>query len=327
MTEQTKRPLILSTSPHLFANTTTQRIMLNVVIALVPTFIASVVIFGLEALILTAITVLSCVLFEYVWCRLRKLPQTIGDLSAVVTGLLLAFNLPATLPLYMAVIGSFIAIIVVKELFGGIGCNFVNPAVVARLVLSVSFTAAMTTYPEPQAFLTGATDAISSATPLSPSAEPSTLFNLLFGVHAGVLGETCGFAILLGLIWLLVTKTITFTIPAVYVGTVVLLSLITGNDPLAQVFSGGLLLGAVFMATDYTGSPTTFKGQIVFAVGLGLITCLIRFYGNMNEGVAFAILLMNLFVPYIENWTTTTPLGGYKKRVMERFGKGAKDAE
>lgn len=318
-----KRPLILSTAPHVFDGITTQKVMLNVLIALVPTLIASCVIFGWQALLVTAVTTVTCVLFEYLWCRLRKIPQTVGDLSAVVTGLLLAFNLPSTIPLYMAVIGSFVAIVVVKELFGGIGRNFVNPAIVARIVLSVSFTAAMTNYAAPNALLPGAAavDAVSSATPLAPGAAQLPFMDLLFGVHPGVLGETCGAAILLGLVWLLVTRTITFTIPGVYVGTVILCSLLTGHDVATQVFSGGLLLGAVFMATDYVGSPTSFKGQVVFGIGLGLITCLIRFWGNMNEGVAYAILLMNLVVPYIESLTATTPLGGTKKRRLARARK------
>ncbi|MBC5585884.1 RnfABCDGE type electron transport complex subunit D [Eggerthella sp. NSJ-70] len=319
-----KRPLILSTAPHVFDGITTQKVMLNVLIALAPTLVASFVIFGWQALLVTAVTTLACVLFEYLWCRLRKTPQTVGDLSAVVTGLLLAFNLPSTIPLYMAVIGSFVAIVVVKELFGGIGRNFANPAIVARIVLSVSFTAAMTNYAAPQGFLPGAAavDAVSSATPLAPGAAQLPFMDLLFGVHPGVLGETCGAAILLGLIWLLATRTITFTIPGVYVGTVIVLSLLTGHDVSTQVFSGGLLLGAVFMATDYVGSPTSFKGQLIFGVGLGLITCLIRFWGNMDEGVAYSILLMNLVVPYIDSLTATTPLGGAKKR---RFARARKE--
>lgn len=319
-----KRPLILSTAPHVFDGITTQKVMLNVLIALAPTLVASFVIFGWQALLVTAVTTLACVLFEYLWCRLRKTPQTVGDLSAVVTGLLLAFNLPSTIPLYMAVIGSFVAIVVVKELFGGIGRNFANPAIVARIVLSVSFTAAMTNYAMPQGFLPGAAavDAVSSATPLAPGAAQLPFMDLLFGVHPGVLGETCGAAILLGLIWLLATRTITFTIPGMYVGTVIVLSLLTGHDVSTQVFSGGLLLGAVFMATDYVGSPTSFKGQLIFGVGLGLITCLIRFWGNMNEGVAYSILLMNLVVPYIDSLTATTPLGGAKKR---RFARARKE--
>ena len=188
MEHTTKRPLVLSTPPHVFDGITTQKVMLNVVIALVPTLIASFVIFGWRALLVTAVTTAACVLFEYLWCLLRKTPQTAGDLSAVVTGLLLAFNLPSTIPLYMAVIGSFVAIVVVKELFGGIGRNFANPAIVARIVLSVSFTAAMTNYAAPRGFLPGATgvDAVSSATPLAPGAAQLPFMDLLFGVHPAI---------------------------------------------------------------------------------------------------------------------------------------------
>ncbi len=329
MAGEAKRPLILATAPHVFDGVSTQRIMLNVLIALMPSLAASGIIFGWRALLVVAVTTLACVAFEYLWCRLRKLPQTVGDLSAAVTGILLAFNLPSTIPLYMAVIGSFVAIIVVKELFGGIGRNFANPAIVARIVLSVSFTAAMTNYAMPQSFLVAGAgvDAVSSATPLAPSAAQLPLANLLFGVHPGVLGETCAAAVLLGLAWLLITRTITFTIPGVYVGTVVVLSLLTGHDVATQVLSGGLLLGAVFMATDYVGSPTTFKGHVIFGIGLGLITCLIRFWGNMNEGVAYSILIMNLLVPYIDALTATTPLGGAKKRRLARMRREANDGE
>lgn len=321
MAENAKRPLVLSTAPHVFDGVSTRKIMLNVLIALVPALVASGVIFGWRALLVVAVTTLACVLFEYLWCRLRKAPQTAGDLSAVVTGLLLAFNLPSTIPLYMAVVGAFVAIVVVKELFGGIGKNFANPAVVGRIVLSVSFTAAMTNYALPQSFLLGGAsgvDAVTSATPLAPGAAQLPLVDLLFGIHPGMLGETCAVALLLGLAWLLATRTVTLTIPGVFVGTVIVCSLLTGHDVATQVFSGGLLLGAIFMATDYVGSPTTFKGQVVFGVGLGLITCLIRFWGNMNEGVAYAILLMNLVVPYIDALTQTTPLGGAKKRRKAR---------
>lgn len=316
-----KRPLVLSTAPHVFDGLTTRKIMLNVVIALMPALAASGVIFGWRALLVVAVTVASCAAFEALWCALRRQEQTVGDLSAVVTGLLLAYNLPSTIPLYMAVIGSFVAIIVAKALFGGLGRNFANPAIVARIVLSVSFTAAMTDFAAPQiaGLAASGVDAVSSATPLAPAAAQPSLVDLVLGVHAGALGETCGLALLIGFAWLLATRTVTFTIPGVYVGTVVVCSLLTGHDAAAQVFSGGLLLGAIFMATDYVGSPTSFKGQVVFGVGLGLITCLIRFWGNMNEGVAYAILLMNLVVPYIDALTRPTPLGGEKRRL---FGRG-----
>ncbi|MEG0071087.1 MAG: RnfABCDGE type electron transport complex subunit D [Raoultibacter sp.] len=308
--------LLLSTAPHIVDTTSTPTIMRNVIIALVPTLIASAVLFGWRAMAVVAVCVLSCVVFEYAWCVLRKQPQTTKDFSAVVTGLLLAFNLPSTIPLYMPIIGSFVAIIMVKELFGGLGYNFANPAVVARIVLSVSFTSSMTSFAAPHLLPT--LDAVSSATPLATGAETTPLFNLFFGIHAGALGETCAFTLLLGFAWLIITRTISPAIPVVYVATVAALSALFGHDVLSQVFSGGLLLGAIFMATDYVTSPTTLKGKVVFAVGLGIITCTIRFWGNMNEGVAYAILLMNLLVPYINSLTRTLPLGAQKKHLRRK---------
>ncbi|MGI6045233.1 MAG: RnfABCDGE type electron transport complex subunit D [Eggerthellaceae bacterium] len=321
-----KRSMALTSPPHLRDNVTTQKLMRNVIIALMPTAIAAVLLFGLSAFILIVVTVASCVGFEYLWCRLRKEDQTIGDLSAVVTGLLLAFNLPSTLPLYMAVIGAFVSIILVKELFGGLGKNFANPAAVGRIVLAVSFPSAMTNFVTPQLGMSGFVDAVSSSTPLAPTSPAASLVDLFFGFHAGVLGETCVFAILLGLVWLLVTRTITITIPAVYIATVMVLSFFAGQDPVARAMEGGLLLGAIFMATDYVTSPSTVKGQIVFAVGLGLITCLIRFYGNLNEGVAYSILLMNLLVPYINSLTMTRPLGAEKESRFRKKKKAEKEA-
>ncbi len=300
--------LSVSPVPHIHAPVTTQKIMGNVILALVPALIASTVIFGWRSLLVVAITVAACVLCEYLWCRARKKQQTISDLSAVVTGLLLAFNLPATVPLYLPVIGAIAAIIVTKELFGGIGCNFANPAIVGRITLAVSFPALMTSYSFPQ----NTCDALSSATPLAAKAQSLPLSVLLLGNHGGVIGETCAIALLLGLIWLLVTQVIEITIPAVYIGSVALFSWIAGQNPLQAVLSGGLLLGAIFMATDYTTSPFTRKGKVVFALGLGVITFLIRQFGNMNEGVSYAILLMNLTVPYINRATRKTPLGGGK---------------
>lgn len=300
--------LSVSPVPHIHATVTTQKIMGNVILALVPALIASTVIFGGRSLLVVAVTVAACVLCEYLWCRLRKQPQTIMDLSAVVTGLLLAFNLPPTVPLYLPVIGAIAAIIVTKELFGGIGCNFANPAIVGRITLAVSFPALMTSYSFPK----NACDALSAATPLAAKAQSLPISVLLLGNHGGVIGETCAIALLLGLIWLLVTQVIEITIPAVYVGSVALLTWLAGGNPLQAVLSGGLLLGAIFMATDYTTSPFTRKGKVIFALGLGVITFLIRQFGNMNEGVSYAILLMNLTVPYINRATRKTPLGGGK---------------
>ena len=300
--------LSVSPVPHIHAPVTTQKIMGNVILALLPALIASTIIFGWRSLLVVAITVAACVLCEFLWCRARKQPQTVSDLSAVVTGLLLAFNLPPTVPLYLPVIGAIAAIIVTKELFGGIGCNFANPAIVGRITLAVSFPALMTNY----SFPNNACDALSAATPLAAKAQSLPISVLLLGNHGGVIGETCAIALLLGLIWLLVTQVIEITIPAVYVGSVALLFWLAGGNPLQAVLSGGLLLGAIFMATDYTTSPFTRKGKVIFALGLGVITFLIRQFGNMNEGVSYAILLMNLTVPYINRATRKTPLGGGK---------------
>lgn len=299
--------LIVTTAPHITSPDSTQKIMQRVCIALMPTLLASVLIFGMRALFLTAVTVAACVLFEYGYCRMMKREIPVGDFSAVVTGLLLAFNLPATLPWWMAVVGAFIAIVVVKQLFGGLGHNFANPAIVARIALSIGFASRMTNYPYPDCEV----DALASATPLTVANQVGIdgYLPLLFGNYGGVLGETCALTLLVGGAYLVATKVISPIIPVTYLATVAILSTIGGYDPLYQLMSGGLLLGAIFMATDYVTSPTTRKGRIIFGIGLGIITCAIRFLGTMNEGVSFAILLMNLVVPYIEALTRQKPLG------------------
>ena len=297
--------LIVTAAPHITGEDTTQKIMQRVCIALVPTLIASILIFGINALILTAVTVIACVVFEYGYCKLMKREVPVGDFSAVVTGMLLAFNLPATLPWWMAIVGAFIAIVIVKQLFGGLGYNFANPAIVARIALAVGFASRMASYPFPESGV----DALSSATPLAAKAGSEAYRALLLGTHGGVLGETCALTILAGGIYLIATKVISPTIPVTYLGTVAVLSLCAGQDPVYQLLSGGLMLGAFFMATDYVTSPTTRKGKLVFGIGLGVITCAIRFLGTMNEGVSFAILLMNLLVPYIEVLTRQDKLG------------------
>lgn len=302
--------LIVSPVPHVRASITTRKIMLRVIIALVPAIAASVVIFGLRALVIEAVTVGSCVLLEFLWCTLRHEDPLWKDLSAVVTGILLAFNLPASVPLYLPVIGSVVAIIVTKQLFGGLGKNFANPAIVGRITLAVSFPSLMTAYTYPKPFT--ACDAISSATPLGV-AEKIPFADLFFGTHGGVIGETCALALIIGFAYLVATGTIDLTIPVVYVGTVALFSLIAGQNVVQQVLSGGLLLGAVFMATDYVTSPFTRKGKLIFALGCGVITCIIRFWGNMNEGVSYSILLMNLLVPFINAKTRKVPMGGRVK--------------
>ena len=322
MAEETKRPLVLHIMPQITSPVTTQTIMRNVIIALAPSFIAAVVFFGVDALVECIVSVVACVTFEWLWCRLRKQESTIDDLSAVVTGLLLAFNVPSTMPLYMLVIGAFVSIVITKELFGGIGFNFANPAIVGRIFLAIAFPVAMTTFVAPQVALSPV-DVVSTATPLSPSAEPLPLLDLFLGAHMGVLGETSALAILIGFVYLLVTRTITWHMPVVYVGLVFVFSLLMGLDPVAQIFSGGLLLGAVFMLTDYATSPSTLRGKIVYAAGAALIVSLIRFWGNLNEGVAFSILFMNLLVPHIDAVFVNTPVGGEaaRKAAKEKGGK------
>ena len=301
--------LSVSSSPHIRSGATTTKIMGTVIIALMPALVASVIIFGPRALLVTAVTVAAAVLFEFAWCHLRHQPDSIQDLSAVVTGLLLAFNVPSTIPLWMPVVGAFVSIVIVKELFGGIGRNFANPAIVGRMVLAVSFTSRMTAFPVPNT-LSGV-DALTSATPLAAAGNGAQLpyLDLLLGTHGGVLGETCSLALIIGGVFLIAVGTIKATIPVTYLATVAVISLLTGHDPLVQLLSGGLLLGAFFMATDYTTSPYTTKGQIVYGLLLGVITCGIRFWGNMAEGVSYAILIMNLLVPYINALTRHRPLG------------------
>ena len=307
------KKLIVTASPHITNHTSTRGLMLNVCIALLPALVASTLIFGARALLVTGVTVAACVGFEALYCVVMKKPVPVGDFSAVVTGMILAFNLPATIPLWIAIIGAFVAIVVAKQLFGGLGFNFANPALLGRIVLFIGFAGRMTAYAFPQTDI----DALASATPLvagNSMAGKDMLWQLLLGAHGGVLGETCAVALILGGIYLIATKTISAAIPLSYIGTVAVLSLVLGQDVVLQLFSGGLLLGAFFMATDYVTSPFTFTGRIVYGVCLGVITCIIRFYGNMAEGVSFALLLMNLLVPYINDLTRQKPLGGAKAK-------------
>ncbi len=304
--------LIVTAAPHITSPDSTQSIMGRVCLALAPALIASVIIFGINALILTAVTVAACVFFEWAYCKLMGREVPIADFSAVVTGLLLAFNLPATLPPWMAIVGAFIAIVIIKQLFGGLGYNFANPAIVGRIALAVGFGAKMAAYPLPD----NGVDALTSATPLAVAGElgSADYLTLLLGNHGGVLGETCAICILIGGIYLIATKVISPVLPVTYLATVAVLSLCFGMDPIVQLLSGGLMLGAFFMATDYVTSPTTDKGKVVAGLFLGLVTMLIRRFGNMNEGVSFAILLMNLITPYIEVNTRQDRLGIAKKK-------------
>ena len=299
--------LIVTAAPHITSADSTQKIMQRVCLALVPTLIVSVLWYGISALILTAVTVAACVLFEMGYCKLMGKENPTGDFSAVVTGLLLAFNMPASLPWWMAIVGSFVAIVVVKQLFGGMGYNFANPAIVGRIAMALGYTGAMTKY----VFPANGIDAFASATPLAVASEVGSAgyVTLLIGKHGGVLGETCAITIILGGIYLIWTKVISPVIPVTYLATAAVLSVCFGMDPIYQLLSGGIMLGAFFMATDYVTSPTTDKGKVIFGIGLGVITMLIRRFGTMNEGVSFAILLMNLVVPYIDVLTRQDKLG------------------
>ena len=311
--------LHVSSSPHFKGNNSTRRIMLDVIIALCPAAIAACVIFGLRSMVLIGVCVSTCVLLEYASRKIMKRDTTIGDLSAVVTGLLLALNLPVDINPLIAMFGCLIAIVVVKQMFGGIGMNFVNPALAARIVLLVSFPSAMMHWVTAAGAPAAAQiDATTSATPLAAAPGVYSYIDLLIGRCGGSIGEVCAVALILGGIYLVVRRVISPIIPCVYLGTAALMSLIVGLDPLYQLLSGGLLLGAIFMATDYTTSPVTKWGKVIFAVGCGFFTILLRAYSNMPEGVYFAILLMNILVPHIERRTTPRTLGYVKKAKGEK---------
>lgn len=306
--------LVVSSSPHIQSGATTRKIMLDVIIALVPAAIASVIIFGPQALLIIAVTIAACVLSEYVCRRVMKRENTIGDLSAVVTGLLLAFNLPVTVNPLIAAFGGVIAIVVVKQMFGGIGQNFVNPALTARIILMNSFPNPMTTWAKPFYYL-NPSDAITTASPLGLLKQGASLdqlpsyLNMFVGDRAGCLGETCALALILGGIYLVARKVISPVIPLCYIGTAAVLSLCMGRNVLVDLLSGGLMLGSIYMATDYTTSPITFKGQVIFAIGCGIVTMLIRNFGSLPEGVSYSIVLLNILVPLIESATHPVAFG------------------
>ena len=310
-----KKILNVASSPHLRHPDTTRGIMLDVLIALMPASIFGCVAFGLRAALVLAVTVASSFIFEFLWNILLKKPQSAFDLSALVTGLILGLNLPSTIPLWMAVIGSFIAIIVVKQFFGGIGHNFANPAITARIALMVSFPAAMTA----SAFVKPLTlDAVTSPTPLaSIVANEETLLTVkdaFFGIQRGCIGETSAFLLIVGGLYLIIRRVINPIIPITFIGTAAIGSLIAGQDVGLAVFSGGLIIGAIFMATDYTTSPTTNLGKVIFGVGCGLITFIIRTFGALPEGVSYSILIMNILVPYINRLTERKPFGFIKAK-------------
>ena len=278
--------------------------MRDVLIALLPAVLAGCVVFGLRALLVVAVTTAACVFFEWGFEKLCHTPSTISDLSAAVTGVLLAMNLPVSIPLWQAVFGALVAIVAVKGLFGGIGKNFANPAITARIVMFLAFSKTMTAWVFP--------DAVSSATPLAMMANGESVdyLTLLLGNHGGCLGETSALALLIGFAYLLIRGVISWHTPVCFVGTVFVMSLILGQDAVGQILSGGLMLGAIFMATDYSTTPSTNLGRVLFGIGAGLLTVLIRFYGAYAEGVSFAILFMNILTPYLSKWTETKPFGG-----------------
>lgn len=306
--------LTMSPSPHLSSGATTRRIMLDVIISLVPASVAAVIFFGWRSLMLIGVCILSCVVLEYICRKVMKRKNTTGDLSAVVTGLLLALNLPPGLNPLMAVFGCIVAIVVVKQMFGGIGNNFVNPAITARIVLLVSFPVPMTTWEKPFEWLNTA-DSVTGATPLALVAqgESTSYLDLFLGNRGGCIGETCVLALLLGGIYLVARRVISPIIPLSFIGTVFVLSFLLGGDPVFHIMSGGVMLGAIFMATDYTTSPMNPLGKLIFGIGCGVITVLIRLYANLPEGVSYSIILMNILTPHIENLTRPRPFGKEKK--------------
>lgn len=320
MEKQYHDNLIVSSAPHAVSNVDTTKVMGTVLLALIPAFAVGIYQFGYRAAVLTIVCAAACMIFEWLFNKIMKRKQTVGDLSAALTGVLIAFNVPSNLPYWIAIIGCFVAIIVVKQLFGGIGQNLVNPAVTARIVLFISFATEMTTWPVPRG--AGAADAVTGPTPLGILAEgggqmPSNL-DLFLGNVGGCVGEVSALALLIGGIFLIWKKIISPIIPVCFLGTVFVLALIIpGQDPIFHLCAGGLMLGAFFCATDYVTSPILPMGKVIFGIGCGLFTILIRVYGSYPEGVSFAILLMNILTPHIDNFCISR---AYKKG----GGKGEK---
>ena len=307
--------LTVSPSPHIRDSMTTSKVMTHVIIALCPALIASVIIFGARALMLTGFCILTAVVWERLCNLIMKRPDSTGDLSAAVTGMLLAFNLPVTLPYWMAAIGTFVAIVITKQLFGGLGHNFANPAIVGRIVLMLSFPAAMSNWVVP---FYNADAIVTQPTPLvSGNAEYLDLF---LGTTGGCLGEVSALALLIGGCYLVAMKIITPHAPIAFIGTVFLFSYLVGRDGIYQILAGGVMLGAIFMATDYVTTPITPKGKVIFGIGCGIITCVIRFWCSAPEGVSYSILLMNIVTPYIDMFTR-------KKAVGEEYKKQAKEGD
>lgn len=309
---------VISSSPHLRDNVSTTSIMRDVCIALLPAAVAGVLFFGYRSAIILALSVAAAVLSEWLYCKAAHCRNTIGDFSAVVTGMLLAMNLPSTVPYWMPVIGSIIAILLCKMIFGGIGQNFINPALAARAILALSWASLMNTFATPAFGNLAGVDAVASATPIGAAAGTYTLDQLFLGNIPGTIGETCKLALLVGAAYLFYKKVITWHIPAAFIGTFAVCYLLkTGfdvNATLAQLLSGGLILGAFFMATDYSSSPATAKGKIVFGIGCGLLLFIFRACKKTPaEWCSYAILLMNVCSPLIERVTGNKSFGEVKK--------------
>ncbi|MCI8275399.1 MAG: RnfABCDGE type electron transport complex subunit D [Lachnospiraceae bacterium] len=322
---------IVTASPHIRDKASTQGLMGDVLISLIPCIIAATLIFGFRAFMVIAVTTAACMAFEYVYCKLLHKKIPVSDLSACVTGVILGMNMPSNMPFWICIVGAFVAIIITKQLFGGLGFNFANPALVGRIVLFLGFTGSMTNYVHPE----GVADAISSATVLAATVDKSTvsLIDMVIGIRGGVLGETCAIAILLGLAYLLIRRVINISIPASIILTVFVLALIADrsiHNALVEVMSGGLLFGAVFMATDYVTSPFNAKGRVMYGIFIGVIVFAIRRFGSMNGGVSYAILLGNLLTPWFNEWSHQIPLGFVKKKKAKKAapqadGKGGKE--
>lgn len=316
---------IVSSSPHIHQKHTVSTIMLDVIIALLPATIMGIYYFGIHAAMVVITAIISCVLAEFLYQKLMNQPVRINDLSAVVTGLILGLNLPPSIPLWMVVVGSIFAIVIVKQLYGGIGKNFLNPALTARCFMVAAWAGAMTVFNEPNM---GA-DAISQATPLSilngvSSGALPTVKAAFLGNIPGSIGETSALMLLLGGLYLLVKRVISIRIPVTYLASFALMAALFGKNPTGidiltfvalELFCGGIMLGAIFMATDYTTTPTTKSGQIIFGLGCGLLTFVIRTFGGYPEGTSFAILLMNLLTPLIDRYTIPKSFGEVRKNV------------
>ena len=315
--------LIVSSAPHIVTDADTTRLMGSVLLALLPALIASTYIFGIRVLLLSIVCMVACVALEYFYNAITHKRQTIGDLSAALTGLLLAFNLPCNFPIWKAIVGCAFAILVVKNLYGGLGKNFVNPAIAGRIFLFISFASNMSTWPTTRL---DTTDAVTGATPLAIFGETGatdqfSLGQLFLGFHGGAMGEVCALALLIGGLYLIIRKVISPIIPCAFIGTVFVIGLIaSGNlhDALFQVLTGGVMLGAIFMATDYVTSPKLPLGQLIFGIGCGLLTMAIRLLGSYPEGVSFSILVMNLCSPLLNRLSFKV----YCKDALNKFGGG-----